>query len=71
MTRELLDRPQSPLEELFLQGAQKYAHPGFHVRSQLPVDTPQGAFRVDVALLPPSHRVRGVRQMPHARDRNV
>ncbi len=51
------DRPQSPLEELFLQGTQKYAHPRFRVRSQHPAQTPQGAFRIDVALLASSGRV--------------
>jgi hypothetical protein len=59
--RDLLerDRPQSPLEELFLQGTQKYANLRFRVRSQLPAETPQGAFRLDVALLTPSDRVLG------------
>ena len=42
------DRPQSPLEELFLHGAQKYTYPDLAVRSQELVETIHGSFFLDV-----------------------
>ncbi|HEY9507332.1 MAG TPA: hypothetical protein VIQ27_15275 [Gemmatimonadales bacterium] len=53
------DRPQSPLEELFLHGAQKYAYPDLTVLSQQPVETPHGNFFLDVQGTTKGGRVLG------------